>query len=126
MSDAAYTLTGKQIPHDEQKKAGAMVSGPVGDEHRKMLEVIFRLLDGGEIDPFVPSTLLNEEVYEALDEQWQDKIDLCLNNIANEIRLIDNYRKNGGDINSIHFHTMVEHIWDMKQRIEEYHDAFKF
>lgn len=117
---------GASVTHEEQKQAGQMVSGPVGDKHRAMLETIFGLLDSGEIDPFVPSSLLNQHVYESLSEEWQDKIDLCLNNIANEIRLMDNYRKNGGDVTSIHFHTMIEHVWEMKERIEQYHDAFKF
>lgn len=126
MSTAKFTISGDQITEEDQKKAGQMVKGPIGDDHKKMLQTIFDLLDKGEIDPYAPSTLVNQDIYDSLDVEWQDKVDLCLNNIANEIRLIDNFRRNGGDIDSIHFHTMIEHVWEMKQRIEEHHDAFKF
>lgn len=125
MSDPHDQLTGPQIPREDQKQAGKPVSGPVGDKHKEFLEQIFALIDSEEIDPYIPGSLVKEEIYEVLDDEWKDRVDMSLSNIANQIRLIDNFRKGGGDLESIHFHTMVEHLWEMKQRIEEHHDAFK-
>lgn len=109
----------------DHKQAGTPVSGQVGNDHKDFLETLFKLLDEGGIDPIDPQTFLNEDVYASLDEEWQDKVDLSLSNMATQIRLIDGLRQSG-DNDSIHLHTMVEQLWDMKQRIEEHHDAFKF
>lgn len=113
------------LSHDEQKQAGTPVSGNVGDDHQAFLDHIFELIDSGNIDLAVPTTFLNMSHYENLDEIAQDKIDLSLNNLANQVRLVDDFRKAGGDKDTVHFHTMVEHVWEMKERIEEYGDVLK-
>lgn len=114
------------LPEDEQKKAGAPVGGAVGTEHKEFAEHLYQLLDSGEIDLINSESLVNKEVYDKLDEEWQDKIDISLTNMINQIRLIDKLRQAGSEeTEAIHLHTMIEHLWEMKQRIEEHHDALK-
>ena len=71
-------------------------------------------------------SFLKQEIYENLDDEWKDKVDLSLANIANQIRLIAEAHKQAGSENAVQLQTMVEQLWQMKQQIEEQHDAFKF
>ena len=91
------------------------------------MKTLIGILDSGEIDPYEPKTFLNMDVYESLDEQWQDKVDLALVNISNQVRLIHEFHvSNDTPDESPQLQTMVEHLWEMKQRIEEHYDVFKF
>jgi len=114
----------KNLTEEDQKKITAPVKGDVSKEHKDFLVTLEKLLNKGEIDPADPKSFLNKDVYDNLDEEWQDKVDLSLANIANQIRLIQDTRAVEGE--SIHLQTMVEQLWEMKQRIEEHYDAFKF
>jgi hypothetical protein len=113
---------------DEQKniEAGKVIEGNIGDDHRMFIQKILELLQSGEIDPIKPSTFLHAEVYNALPEEEQDKLDLELQSIAAMIRVISNFQKQGATENSVHFHTTAEHLWDMVNRIEINNDVFKF
>ncbi|MDP7477232.1 MAG: hypothetical protein QF442_02175, partial [Candidatus Peribacteraceae bacterium] len=65
-------------------------------------------------------------VYDSLDETWQDKADLTIVNVANQIRLIQEFMEsNETPDESPQLQTMVEHLWQMKQTIEREHDVFK-
>lgn len=110
---------------DDHKQAGSPVSGQIGDEHSAFLETLFRLLDDGTIDHSNPESIIKQDVYDAMPEEWQDKVDLAKSNIVDQIRLIDTLRQ-AGESEAIHLQTMVEHLWEMKQRIEEHHDVFVF
>ena len=114
----------KSLTEEDQKKATAPVKGDVSEEHKNFLVTLEKLLDKGEIDPAEPKTFLKQDVYEDLSEEWKEKVDISLVNIANQIRLIQDTRAVEGE--SIHLQTMVEQLWEMKQRIEEHYDAFKF
>jgi len=129
MDDFAATIAQhnkKNLSEKKQKKAGNPVYGTVEEEHKNFLKTLFTLIDKKEIDPMNPQTFLKKDVYEGLSEEWQGKVDLSLLNIANQIRLIDNLRQVSKGKDSIHIQTMVEQLWEMKQRIEEHYDAFKF
>ncbi len=112
-----------KLNEKKQVQAGTPVSGVVTDDHKVFLETLFSLLDSGKIDPFEPKTFLKKKVYESLSDEWQDKVDLSLANIAHQIRIIQSMRSAG---DTVHVKTMVEQLWQMKQRIEEHHDAFVF
>jgi len=114
----------KNLTEEDQKKLTAPMKGDVSKEHKNFLATLEKMLDKGEIDPADPKSFLKHDVYDNLDEEWQDKVDLSLLNIANQIRLIQDTRAVEGE--SIHLQTMVEQLWEMKQRIEEHYDAFKF
>jgi len=129
MSDYASIIaqhSGKQMPEKKQQKAGQPVKGKIETEHKDFLKTLFALLDSGEINPEEPKSFLKQEIYENLDDEWKDKVDLSLANIANQIRLIAEAHKQAGSENAVQLQTMVEQLWQMKQQIEEQHDAFKF
>lgn len=117
----------KDLTHDDQKKAGTPVSGSIGSEHRDFLKTLKTLLDAGDINPDEPKSLLNMDVYEGLDEEWKDKTDLILLNVANQLGLIAQFMASAETpAESPQLQTMVEQLWQSKQQIEEHYDVFKF
>lgn len=127
MSELANSIAKHtNVTQDEHIAAGQPVKGAVGNDHKEFLEVLFALLASGEVDPYKPSSMLKTDVYDSLTEEKQDAVDMELQSICSQVRLLDNFHKSGGDENSIHFHTMVEQLWEMVDRIEIENDVFKF
>ena len=117
----------KDLTDDEQQKAGTPVAGSIGDDEKSFAEIVFGLVDSGEIDPHDPLTFVKQDVYEGLDEEWKDKTDLALVNLGNQLQLIYDFMIDPSFTNdSPQLHTMIEQLWQMKQKIEEHHDVFKF
>lgn len=117
----------KDLPEDEQKKAGQAIGGDMKDEHANFLKTLISLLDKGEIKASDKESMLKKDVYDSLPQEWKDKVDLALMNIAEQVRLIEDfYRSKQTPDSSPHLQTMIEHLWQMKQRIEKTHDVFKF
>ena len=113
----------------DQKTAGTPVAGDMDDEHEHFLETLFGLIDSGEVDVYDQESFLNRDIYNHLDDEWREKVDLSLANIAHQIRLIDEFRQHeDAPESSPQLQTMVEQLWQMKQQIEidEDHDVFKF
>ena len=116
-----------QLTEEEEQSAGQPVKGYIEEEHRQFLGTLFELIDNGEVDVNDQQSFLKKDVYDTLDEEWKDKTDLALVNIANQIKLIDTFRKDENNPEeSPQLQTMVEQLWQMKQRIEEHYDVFKF
>jgi len=128
MADFLQTI-GQQQPLSEaaQKKAGQSQGAKMGEEHEAFMKTILRMLDSKEIDVAKPQTFLKMDVYNRLDEQWKGKVDLALVNIANLLGHIVDFRlsKQTPDESS-ELQSMIEYLWQMKQRIEDTHDVFKF
>ena len=117
----------KDLTVREQKQVGTPIAGSMDDEHKNFLSTIKQMLQSEEIDPYDPKTFLKMEIYEALDEQWQDKADLTLQNIAGQLRRLSEYlASDETPEESPQLQTMVEQLWQSKQTIEEHHDVFKF
>ncbi|MFH1444730.1 MAG: hypothetical protein ABIG34_05085 [Candidatus Peregrinibacteria bacterium] len=128
MKDFISTIQGQpELSEEQQKKVGQSVGGKMGDDHEKFVQTILRMLDNHEIDVTKPETFLKLEVYNQLDEEWRGKVDLALVNIASLLNHIVEFRlsKKTPD-ESPELQSMIEHLWQMKQRIEETHDVFKF
>tara|TARA_Y100000310_G_scaffold326949_1_gene392591 strand:+ start:730 stop:1125 length:396 start_codon:yes stop_codon:yes gene_type:complete len=116
-----------QLTKEQEQSANAPVEGDIEEEHKNFLSLLFGMIDKGDINLEDTQSFLNQDVYSELDEEWQDKTDLTLANIANQLRLIENYRKDENTPDeSPQLQTMVEQLWQMKQRIEEHHDVFVF
>lgn len=130
MSDDSFlqqVANQKELTQQQEQSAGTPVSGKLGAKYSTFLRDLFALIDKGDIRTDEPQTFLNQEVYEKLSEEWRDKTDLALINIANQLRLIDSFRKDTNTPDeSPQLQTMVEQLWQMKQRIEDEHDVFKF
>lgn len=115
------------LSEEQQKKMGQSVGAKMGEEHEAFMKTILRMLDSKEIDVSKPQSFLKMEVYNRLDEIWKGKVDLALLNIATLLGHIVDFRlsKKTPD-ESPELQSMIEHLWQMKQRIEETHDVFKF
>ncbi len=115
------------LSEKKQKQAGAPLQGTLSNEHKQFLETIKQLIASGEIDPYKPETFLKRDVYDSLSEEWQDKSDLALGNIATLLKqMYELYVRTDTPNESPQYRTMIEQLWEMKQRIEEHHDVFKF
>jgi hypothetical protein len=117
----------KDLPVDDQIKAGKAIKGDMDSEHANFLKTLIGLLDKGEISTTDPRSMVNQKVYDGMTQKEKDTVDLALVNVMDQIRLIENfYRSEETPNSSPHLQTMIEHLWDMKKRIEEKHDVFKF
>lgn len=115
------------ISDADQKKAGQAIAGKMSDKHEAFMREVLRLIDAKEIDVADPQSFLKKDVYDALSEEWRNKVDASLPNIADQLRHIVDFRvsKKTPD-ESPQLQTMISHLWQMKQRIEDHHDVFKF
>ncbi len=130
MADFLTTMAQGQTQNlsaDQQKHMGEAEAAPMDDAHNTFLKTILTMVDSGEIDVYKPETFLKRDVYDSLDEQWRDKTDLALMNIANQLQNVYLFRvsKQTPDESPV-LSAMIDELWQMKQRIEEHHDVFKF
>jgi hypothetical protein len=127
MSDFTNALQQHQdLPLEDQKKAGQAIGGKMGDEHESFLKNLIKLLDAKEIDTLNPQSFLKQDVYDGMSDEWKGKTDLALVNIVDEVRRIEDFFRSKETPNaSPHLQTMIEHLWQMKQRIEDHYDVFK-
>lgn len=116
-----------KLTEAKQKEAGQAIAGKMTKEHETFLKELIALLDKKEIDPMDPQTFINVKVYNKMPQDWKGKTDMALLNMAQQIRQIEDfYRSKQTPNESPHLETMIEHLWQMKQRIEEKYDVFKF
>ena len=115
------------LSEKKQKAAGAPLQGTLSNDHKQFLETIKQLIASGEINVNEPKTFLKKDVYEGLSEEWKEKSDLALSNIATLLRQMHEfYVRTDTPNESPQYRTMIEQLWEMKQRIEEHYDVFKF
>jgi hypothetical protein len=115
------------LPLEKQKALGEAVHAPMEQEHNEFLQTVTGLLDRKEIDLLNPDSFLKHDVYDKIPVDWKAKVDQALPNIVDETRRIaEFYRSTKTPNESIELQTMIEHLWQMKMRIEEKYDVFKF
>lgn len=117
----------KNLSEDAQKKAGKAIAGKMSDDHETFMKKVLKMLDKKEIDPRDPQSFLKMDVYNDLDDEWKTKVDLMLPNLARQLHIIVEFRlsKETPD-ESPQLENMIEHLWQMKERIEKDYDVFKF
>ena len=128
MADFATTMQNPaDLSEDEQKKAGKPVQGDMGDRHKKFVSDLARMIEEGNIDPLKIETFLNKDVYDSIDHDLRVKTDLALPNIATLLTHIIGFYKSKQTPDACpQLETMIESLWDMKERIEQFADVFKF
>lgn len=110
-----------------QVKAGTPMSGDMGDEHKRFAVTISKLLESGEINVSKPETFLNANVYKNLSDERKAKTDLSMLNIATLLsHIYDFYKSKQTPDACPQLAQMIEQLWEMKQRIEDRDDIFKF
>ncbi len=115
------------LSEEDQKKVGKAPGGKMTKEHEDFLKMIIKLLDEKQIDTSNPDSMLNTDVYESMPQEWKGKTDLALFNMADQIRCIEDFFRSKQTPNEApQLESMIEELWQMKQRIEVKYDVFKF
>jgi len=130
MADYLTTIAQGQkqgVTPEQEKQMGTAATAPMDEKHNVFLQTILQMIDSGTIDVYKPETFLKKDIYDKLEEQWRDKTDLALINIANHLQNIYLFRvsKQTPDTSPI-LAAMIDELWQMKQRIEDTHDVFIF
>lgn len=116
-----------KIPEHKQVALGKAKDEKMTKKHVDFLKDLLALIDGGKIDPMNPESFINKKIYDTMPQEWKGKVDLGLINMAHQIQKIAEFYKSKETPNaSPELQNMIEHLWLMKQRIEEKYDAFKF
>ena len=115
------------ISEEEQKRVGQAFGGDMSDEHKNFCLTITKLFETGQIDVMKPETFLNQSVYDSLEPEWKTKTDMSIGNIAILLNHIYGFYKSKQTPDACpQLATMIEQLWEMKQRIEIHADVFKF
>lgn len=128
MADFLQTIAQQtHLSEERQKQISQSQGAKMGAEHEAFMKTILRMLDSKEIDVSKSESFLKMDVYNRLDEEWKGKVDLALVNIATLLGHIVEFRlsKKTPD-ESPELQSMISSLWQMKQRIEDTHDVFKF
>lgn len=116
-----------KISEQAQVALGKAKDEKMTKKHSDFLRELLALIDGGKINPMDPESFINKKIYDTMPQEWKAKVDLGLFNMANEIQRISEFYHSKETPNaSPELQNMIEHLWQMKQRIEEKYDAFKF
>lgn len=129
MADFAAAINEhRDLSEEAQKQAGQATGSDMDEKHKQFLSDLIGMLDRKEMDASVPSSLLKVENYARLGEEAKDSVDYSLFNLADELRHIEWYFRSKTTPNaSPQLQTMIEHLWDVKSRLEEKHgDVLKF
>jgi hypothetical protein len=120
--------THQTLSIEAQKQAGKAAGDDMDEQHKTFLAKLIAMIDAKEIDVRVPQSFLNQAVYDSLDELSRGKIDLSLINMADQVRGIEWFFRSKTTPNaSPELQTMIEHLWQMKSRVEiQYGDVLKF
>ncbi|MCA9374295.1 MAG: hypothetical protein R3B71_01285 [Candidatus Gracilibacteria bacterium] len=108
------------LPEEEQMKMGKPLKDDTGVNPADMefLQMLMSKIEDGEIDLHVPSSLLNEPVYEALSEEAQGKADYNAMTLLSTIRQIRQLWEMG-DKESYQIQNLVHQVRMTKERLEE-------
>jgi hypothetical protein len=124
---AAQMANPSDLSEEQQKKAGQPTGGDMDAEHKNFCTTITKLFETGAIDVTRPETFLNRDVYDRLEPEWKTKTDISLMNIATLLgHIYDFYKSKQTPDACPQLASMIDQLWEMKQRIETHADVFKF
>jgi methylaspartate ammonia-lyase len=116
------------LPEAKQVQAGKAIPGTMGDDHTEFVQLIAKMIKDKTIDVHQPETFLHKDVFDALDEISRSKVEQAMVNIADQLRHVaDFYLSKETPDSAPQLQTMIEHLWQMKDRVEkEFGDVFIF
>jgi hypothetical protein len=104
---------------DDIKKAGKPAGDDMAAAHKTYLADLIAKLDTKIIDPYAPSSLVDQTKYAALTELDRGKVDLMAVNMASQIQRIERfYRDKSIPDASPELQTMIDHLWSAKKTLE--------
>lgn len=130
MADLLTTLAEehKNLSDTAATQAGKAIAGSMTEEHTNFVKTVTALLKSGKVNVHKPETILNAPVYSSLPFSIRGKVDLAAVNVADQLRRVsDFYLSKQTPDASPQLETMIEHLWQMKKRVEErYGNVFIF
>ena len=92
----------------------------VSDEDQAFLNDVIAKIESGQINIYVPSSLINSEVYDKLDEMKQGKVDLNAMTLLSNVRQIKDLHEMGS-MDTYQAQNIVNSCRLMKERVEQEH-----
>lgn len=109
------------IAEETQKIVNTPVEDPqgLGQDDLALAELIAKLVEENKINLYRPSSLLNQDVYDKLDDTKKAKIDKMSFNMLTTVRDIYNYYKSAYSNNSYQFENMLHKFRLLKEETEK-------
>lgn len=119
--------SGTELTEAEQKSAGAALGGDMSQRHKDFVQQLSLMIEKKEIDPDHFESFLNKKIYDDLDEALKTKVDIALPNISILLRhVIGFYQSKQTPDACPQLASMIDQLWEMKERIEVFADVFTF
>lgn len=116
----------QEISADSQSMINKpLEGGQLKPEERELLDSIIKLVDEGAINLYQPSTLFNEDAYNALNDEGKAKADQAAMNMLSKIRTAVDWDKANMDTN-IQVSQMIAALLQDRNRLEAESNLFKF
>lgn len=123
----AQMKSGANLTLEEQKSAGAPIGGDMSAKHKKFVHDLSLLIEKGSINPDNVETFIHRPEYEKLDDTVRGIVDRSLPNIATLLRyIVDFYRSKQTPDACPQLQTMIDQLWEMKERVEANGDILTF
>lgn len=107
-----------QIHPEAQEMINKPLEKGLDETMQQYLDMVIGMLESGEINPMIPSSLLNQEVYTAMSEELQDKADLNCVNLCGKLRQILMLWQQA-HTQSFQMELMIKDIFQTKDRLEQ-------
>lgn len=104
--------------HQKELNEPLHVQGGIKEENQKFLEFVMGLVNDGKIELFTPHSLMNEEVYNTLDEKTQGEVDMEAVNVLTAIRKIKDLY-DAGLTDTYQIENLVDKLRVTKEKFEE-------
>ena len=118
--------SGKELSAGKEAELSKPKAASLTDEHSIFLNTVIRLLDEGKIDTKNPQSFIKSDVYDGLSDELKAKTDQTVPNIITILEHIMDLHARKEDNASEEMKSLIETLWQAKQRIEEHADVFIF
>lgn len=120
MPDENQQIQEDPISEETQQELNTPVSDPTGlsDKNQEFLNLVVSMMNDGKIQPYSPSSLINEAVYNGLTEEHKGKVDLEAINMLGALRQIKDLH-DAGFTDTYQIKNMVDTARNTKERLEE-------
>ena len=121
MSDDNQQIQGGDpIDEETQQELNTPMSDPSGlnQKNQEFLNLVVSMMNDGKIQPYTPSSLINEEVYNGLTEEQRGKVDLEAVNMLTALRQIKDLH-DAGFTDTYQIKNVVDTARNTKERLEE-------
>ncbi len=117
------------ISDETQQAVNNPIEDPTGmdGDDQMLVNMIVNLIDEGKINLYQPSSLINQEVYDGLDDEKKGRVDQQAFNMLSTVREVYNYNQSDFTNNSYQFQNTVQKLREQKEQTEnEIGDVYVF